>query len=67
MKRLSDKIKEEFEGGGGNGGTLYATPGNTLGMGNPYADTEGASEPITPIQKPIANNRKRKKRKFPKQ
>ena len=67
MKGLSDKIKEEFEGGCGDGGALYATPGNTLGMGNPYADAEGASEPITPIQKPIANNRKRKKRKFPKQ
>lgn len=57
MKKLFDFLQECGDGGG-----IYATPGNTMGMGNPYADAEGASEPITPVgAKPKKLMRKRKR------
>ena len=44
MKSLYDKIIEC--------GEIFATPGNTLGMGNPGFDGEYVSEPISPAGKP---------------
>lgn len=58
MKSLYDKIIES--------GEIFATPGNTLGMGNPGFDGEYVTEPISPIGKPAEEKPVRKRRKYKK-
>ena len=62
MKKLYDKIKEC--------GEIFATPGNTMGMGDPGVidiETGEMTEPVLPImkpykEKPVKHNKRKPKR-----